>query len=177
MDKKLLEKYREYAASEESKAILFVKQNLKASKNKWIDIIECFRPNGYIDYYNDDCNFKRVVCELFDRHDHPKYPKKEEKMSDKNYYLICRAITWETANNDIMKQRERGVEGPTYEIKGKKTPKKNKSIFVEDAPDEIKELEKDLNDFTSPLWNKAHKYLNPDADAYEFKITSVRRLK
>jgi hypothetical protein len=38
MDKKLIEKYRQYAASSEAFAVLFVKEHLKRADGHWVDI-------------------------------------------------------------------------------------------------------------------------------------------
>ena len=185
MDKNLIEKYEKYANSDESLAILFVKNYLKAADNKkWIDILEWVRPKSFDYNYSEDeqivCNenprlvFTKVCCELFVRKKKPIYPPKNA-MDEEKYKEYCRAICWETANKDISEQRKNGVKGPVFEIRGFLKKKKHKSHFIDNAPPEIKALEKNFNDKTDPLWDKALKYIQPDE--YEFKITSVNYLK
>lgn len=181
MDKNLIEKY---ANSDEALAILFVKKHLKVADNKkWIYILEYYRPNDFDSYDEEQefiCNenprlvFTKVICELFGRKKKPNYPP-QNGMDEEKYKELCRAICWETANKDISDQRKIGVKGPVFEIKGYLKKIKHNNYFVKNAPPEIKTLEKNLNDMTNPLWDKASEYIQPDE--YKFKITSVNYLK
>ena len=98
MDKKLIEKYKEYANTEEAFAVLFVKKHLRAAKGKWVDIIDFYYPYNYAPW---ELEFKYVECRLFSRKRKPQYPPKKDFKDEKEYIQACRAITWETANIDI----------------------------------------------------------------------------
>lgn len=175
----LLEKHKKYATTEEAFAILFVKKYLKQSSGMWVDILNYQLLNHY-DYRN--LQFKKVKCELFKRTINPVYPPKSEFEDEEEYYMICRAITWEAANEDIEQQRANGIKGKFYTLEGvrfKDFKKKKPPYFKKDAPKELKALEKNLNDRTDPLWSKATKYINPDYlnfDPYSFKIISIKRI-
>lgn len=169
MDNSLLEKYCEYFESEEAYAVLFVKKYLKAAKGKWIDIIY-IKDFGYS---NGEClEFKKVVCDVFGKRINPQYPSRKNSYSDYEYKMLCRAITWKTAHEDIENQRENGIVGTRYVISGRKV--KSNSIFVDEAPKEIKALEKNLNDRTNPLWDSATKYMKDDG--YVFSIKYIKRI-
>lgn len=168
-----MEKYRKYAQSEEAYAVLFTKKYLNMSTNMWINIVDCRAPK----YYEiSDLEFKYVLCELFDRKIIPKYPNRREFSKENDYISTCRAITWDVANKDILEQKNRGVKGPQYLIEGVKYNRnKNKSYFVDDAPEEIKALERNLNDRTDPLWSIALKYVrHPN---FVFQIKKITRMK
>jgi len=170
LDKSLIDKYLEYASTDEAYAILFVKKNLNASLNKWVDILSYDHAWGF---EHQKLAFKSVTCELFERCVQPKYPKKSDFPTQQAYEMACRAITWNTAHEDIERQRARGVHGRQYQIAGRLI--KRTSIFVDDTPEEIKVLEKNLNDRTSPLWDVAFKYMS-DSE-YDFEIKYVKRIK
>ena len=174
----LIEKYRQYASTAEAYAVLFIKKYLKASDKKWVDILDWSAPRGYD---MKELEFKSVTCELFDRTIKPKYPPQNQFNSKFDYEFVCRAITWETAHRDIAKQRNTGIHGPKYKISGTKYPVnegkyKKHSYFRNDAPDEIKALEKNLNDRTDPLWDIAMQYTRQNKQ-YAFRILNVKRLR
>lgn len=127
-----LRKYLEYASTDEARAVLFVKKHLEKAAGHWVDIIDCapYRSGNL-----KDLEFKLVVCRLFRRIIKPKYPSKNvftinEKFNENDYYLAVRAITWETAHTDISKQKQKGVIGKQFEIRGVKY-NKNKGKFTE----------------------------------------------
>jgi len=177
MDKKLIEKYREYANSDEAFAVLFVKKYLEKSKGKWIDIVN-YSNSKY--YYVNDLEFKFLICVLYDKKIQPKYPPimnfyNNGKFDERSYKETCRAITWETAHRDISEQKANYIKGISYKIEGVKFNKnKNSNFFIEEAPQEIKDLEKNINDRTNPLWDIAFKYVSKPK--YIFKIKLITKL-
>jgi hypothetical protein len=72
MDDKLLNKYLEYARTEEAFAVLFVKKHLNQAKGYWVDIVDCQR----YEMSPDDLHFRFVVCGLYKRKIQPQYPPK-----------------------------------------------------------------------------------------------------
>lgn len=147
----------------------------------WVDITD----TDYSNHYNPNkLQFKKVKCELFLRTIKPKYPPKKDFQNDEDYYLVCRAVTYNTALKDIEKQRRKGIRGKKYIIEGVRyfdKKKKRPSYFIESASKEIKELEKHLNDNdkTNPLWDEAVRYINEDYykfDNYSYKITNIKRI-
>ncbi|MCW7554961.1 hypothetical protein NX722_20525 [Endozoicomonas gorgoniicola] len=74
MNEKLLNKYLEYAGSEEAIAVLFVKKHLQKSKGHWVDISDCRR----YDMSDNDLHFRFVHDSLFKRKLKPKYPPKSK---------------------------------------------------------------------------------------------------
>lgn len=169
MGSSLLEEYYEYSESEEAYAVLFVKKYLKAAKGKWIDIIN-IRDSRYFEEVR--LEFKEVKCAVFEKKIRPKYPSRKEFYSDDDYKMMCRAITWKTAHEDIENQKVNGLVGKKYVIYGKKN--KSNSMFVDDAPDEIKALENNPNDRTNPLWDRAVKYMKEDR--WIFRIKGIKRI-
>ncbi len=61
MDDKLLKKYLEYAKTEESFAVLFVKKHLAQAKEHWVDIVDCRR----YEMSSDNLHFRFVVGGLY----------------------------------------------------------------------------------------------------------------
>ena len=173
----MVEKYKHYCRTEESFAVLFVKKYLRASDNKWIDIIDLELGE---DTTVENIEFKSVTCELFEKTIKPKYPPKQYFQSDEEYTLICRAITWETAHKDINNQRAQNIQGSKYSLGGTVHRTKNKNYsgyFVKDAPAEIKALAKNLNDRSNPLWKEAAKYISHEPKYFnEYKLNYVKRL-
>lgn len=174
-----LEKYLQYASSEEAYAVLFVKKYLDQAEGMWVDIIDMWYPYHY---EPNTLQFKKVICEVFPRTIKPKYPPKSDFQNDEDYYLVCRAITYDVAHKDIETQRAKGVHGKKYEIEGVRyfdNKKKKPPFFIAAAPKEIKALAKNLNDRTNPLWDTAWKYVNPDYDnfdEYSYKIKSITNI-
>ncbi|MBV5317951.1 MAG: hypothetical protein JZU50_09075 [Desulfobulbaceae bacterium] len=130
-----LKKYLEYASTDEARAVLFVKKHLNKASGHWIDIINCF---PYQCDSNEDLEFKLVLCGIYARNLKPKYPLKQNFIlngifNDKEYYLAVRAITWETAHTDISQQKDKGIEGDKFEIKGVKY-NKNRGKYTEKPP-------------------------------------------
>jgi hypothetical protein len=130
-----LKEYLEYASTDEARAVLFAKKHLKESAGQWIDVIDC------VSYQNEnpnDLKFKLVVCGLYKRILKPKYPPKSNytfigKLNEKEYYLLVRAITWETAHMDISQQKSKGIKGEIFEIKGVNY-NKNRGKFIGKPP-------------------------------------------
>jgi len=174
MNDKLLKKYLEYASTEEAFAVLFVKKHLAQAKGHWVDIAECRR----YEMSSDNLHFRFVVGGLYKRKIQPQYPSKSEytidgKFDERGYYLMTRAITWETAHKDIEQQKSKNVAPSKFKITGVSYPKIRceDNYFRDDAPPEIKALAKDLNDRTNPLWDKAVQYV--DEQEFVYKIQQV----
>ena len=172
MDDKLLRKYLEYANTEEAFAVLFVKKHLAQARGHWVDIVDCRR----YEMSSDNLHFRFVVGGLYKRKIQPEYPPKsaytiDGKFDERGYYLMARAITWETAHKDIEQQKSKNVAALKFKITGVSYDKSrsNKDYFRDDAPTEIKALAKDLSDRTSPLWDKAMQYVNKPEFVYEIK--------
>lgn len=172
MDDKLLKKYLEYANTEESFAVLFVKKHLAQAKGHWVDIVDCRR----YEMSSDNLHFRFVVGGLYKRKIKPQYPSKSAytsggKFDERRYYLMVRAITWETAHNDIEQQKSKNTPSRKFKITGISYDKNrsNKDFFREDAPLAIKALANNLNDRTNPLWNRALQYVNKPEFVYEIK--------
>jgi len=183
MDNKLLKKYLEYASTEESFAVLFVKKHLAQAKGHWVDIVDCRR---YM-MSSDKLHFRFVVGGLYKRKIQPQYLSKsaytiDGKFDEREYYLMIRAITWETAHKDIEQQKSKNVVLRKFKITGISYDKNrsNKDFFREDAPPEIKALANNLYDRTNPLWDNALKYVNkPEfvahpAEAY-FGLSKIKK--
>jgi hypothetical protein len=176
MDKNLLDKYREYASTEESFAVLFVKKNLRKAKGLWIDVLDCDR----YEMSPDDLHFRFVKGGLYEKKIVPKYPSKSEytkngKFDERSYMLTVRALTWDAAHKDISQQKKKRVKPIKYEISGVSFDKNrnNKSYFREDAPPEIKALERNLSNRTDPLWDIALNYANEPEFVYKIKNVRV----
>jgi hypothetical protein len=172
MDNKLLQKYLEYANTEEAFAVLFVKKHLAQAKGHWVDIVG----SRYYEMSSDPLHFRFVVGGLYKRKIQPQYPSKSAytingKFDERSYYMMVRAITWETAHKDIAQQKSKHVVAAKFRITGVSYDKNrgNKDYFRDDAPPEIKALAKDLNDRTNPLWDKALQYVNRPEFVYEIK--------
>lgn len=176
MDNSLLKRYREYAGTEEGFAVLFVKQNLSQSKGHWIDISNCRR----YEMSPNDMHFRFVTGKLYKRTIHPKYPPKSSytfngKFDEHNYYLMTRAITWETAHKDIEQQKSKRVKPIKFEITGASYDKNRgkKGYFRDNTPEDIKALAKNLNDRTNPLWDRAMQYINEPEFVYEVRLVRI----
>ena len=178
MDEKLLRKYRAYANSEEAFAILFAKKNLNQTKGHWVDIDESKR----YEMSSDNFHFRYVIGGLYKRKLKPKYPLKSEYtvngiFDEHEYYLMTRAITWEIANKDIERQKLKKIKPIKFKITGVSYDKNrgNNNYFRNDAPPEIKALEKDLSNRTDPLWDNATQYvIEPE---FVYKIKEARIIK
>ena len=115
MDDKLLKKYREYANSEEAFAILFAKKHLTQAKGHWVGIDDCQR----YEMSSDNFHFRYVVGGLYKRKIQPQYPSKsaytiDGEFDERRYYLMVRAITWETAHKDIQQQKSKRVKATKF---------------------------------------------------------------
>jgi hypothetical protein len=176
MDEKLLARYREYAASEEALAVLFVKKHLAQAKGHWVD------PTRYERYEmsDDDMHFRFVVGRLYPRRLRPKYPPKSAyimngRFDEAGYYMMARAITWETAHKDMDQQKANGVRPLRFDVRGVSYDRNRGStnFFRDDAPPEIKALARNLADRTDPLWDKALRYANAPEFVYEIRKARV----
>jgi hypothetical protein len=172
MDDNLLRKYLQYARTDEAFAVLFVKKHLAEARGHWIDIVDCRR----YEMSSDHLHFRFVVGGLYKRRIQPQYPSKSAYVIDghfdeRSYYLMIRAITWETAHQDIQQQKSKNVAPRKFKITGISYDKNrsNKDYFREDAPPEIKALANNLNDRTNPLWDVALRYVNRPEFVYEIK--------
>ena len=177
MDEKLIEKYKEYANSVEAYAVLFVKKYLRASKGKWVDIL-----NFDVGYHNNvnHLEFEFVKCELFDRKIKPQYPPKNFFDKEYDYIIACRAITWEVAHNDIDNQRRAGIKGLKFQLNGVRNRYKNDNYtgyFINNTPKEIRDLLKNPNDRTDPLWEKALRFKSLEEPyIYKYVLKCVKRI-
>ncbi|WP_454711844.1 hypothetical protein [Cupriavidus nantongensis] len=176
MDHRLIKKYREYANTEEAFAVLFVKKHLTQAKGHWVDVVNSQR----YEMSSDSLHFRFVVGGLYERRIQPQYPPRSSytingKFDEHTYYLMARAITWETAHNDIEQQKSKRVKPLKFEITGVSYDKNrnNKAYFREDAPQEIKALEANLYDRTDPLWDKAVQYINAPEFVYEVRQARI----
>jgi hypothetical protein len=176
MNEKLLEKYLKYASTDEAFAILFTKKHLAQTEGHWVDIVDCRR----YEMSSNNLHFRFVVGGLYKRKIQPKYPSKSAytingKFDEHQYYLMVRAITWETAHKDIEQQKSEGVAARKFKITGVSYDKNrnNKNYFRDDAPPEIKALANNLRDRTNPLWDKAMKYVNKPEFVYKIKQVNI----
>lgn len=176
MNDKLLKKYLEYASTDEAFAVLFVKKHLVQVKGHWVDVVACRR----YEMSADNLHFRFVIGGLYKRKIQPQYPPKsaytvDGKFDERGYYLMTRAITWETAHKDIGQQKSKNVVPSKFKITGVSYPKKRSedNYFRDDAPPEIKALAKNLNDRTNPLWDRAMKYVDEQDFVYEIKQVSI----
>jgi hypothetical protein len=176
MDDRLLKKYLEYASTDEAFAVLFVKKHLAQAKGHWVDIVDCRR----YEMSSDNLHFRFVVGGLYKRRIQPQYPSKsgftsDGKFDERGYYLMIRAITWETAHKDIEQQKSKKVAASKFKITGVSYEKNrgNKNYFRDDAPPEIKALANNLYDRTNSLWGKAMQYVNEPEFVYNIKQISI----
>lgn len=172
MDNVLLKKYLKYASTQEAFAVLFVKEYLPQAKGHWIDIVDC----QHYERSSDKLHFRFVEGGLYKRRIKPQYPPKsaytiDGKFDEHSYYLMIRAITWETAHKDIEQQKSKNVLPLKFKITGGSYDKNqsNKNFFRDDAPPEIKVLSKNLKDRTDPLWDLALQYRNKPEFVYKIK--------
>ncbi len=176
MNDRLLKRYREYAKSEEAFAVLFVKKHLAQAKGHWVDIANCRR----YEMSHDSMHFRFVVGGLFKRKINPKYPPRADytingEFDERTYYLMTRAITWETAHTDIEQQKAKRILPIKFEIKGVSYDKNagSTAFFRDDAPPEIKALASNLQDRTSPLWGRALQYAIEPEFLYEVRQARI----
>ena len=176
MDQKLLARYREYAGSEDAFAVLFVKQHLAQAKGHWVDPVDFER----YELSPDNMHYRFVVGGLYPRKLQPKYLPKaafsaNAKFDEKAYYLMVRAITWETAHADIEQQKAARVRPLRFEVRGVSYDRNrgNTNFFREDAPPEVKALAANLADRTTPLWDIALQYANRPEFVYEIRRAKV----
>ena len=176
MDDRLLKRYREYASTEEAFAVLLVKKHLAQAKGHWVDVVNYRRYEMSPDYMH----FRFVVGGLFKRSIHPKYPPRSAyttngTFDERAYYLMTRAITWETAHTDIEQQKAQKLSPLKFEVKGVSYDKNagSNGYFKEDAPPEIRALADNLNDRTNPLWDKAWEYVTEPEFVYEVRQARV----
>lgn len=128
----------------------------------------------------DNMHFRFVVGGLFKRKIQPKYPPRSHytangKFDERAYYLMTRAITWETAHTDIEQQKANRVAPLKFEIKGVSYDKNkgSNSYFRDDAPPEIRALADNLLDRTNPLWDRAMQYINAPEFIYEVRQARI----
>jgi hypothetical protein len=176
MDDRLLQRFREYASTEEAFAVMLVKKHLAQAKGHWVDVVNSRR----YEMSDDNMHFRFVVGGLFKRKIHPKYPPRSDyttngEFDERSYYLMTRAITWETAHNDIEQQKAKRISPLKFEIKGVSYDKNagSKGYFRDDAPPEIKALASNLLDRTNPLWDRALQYANAPEFVYEVRQARV----
>lgn len=177
MKDKLLKKYLRYAKTDEAFAVLFVKKHLAQAKGHWADIVDCRRYEMSL----DNLHFRFVAGDLYKRKIQPQYPSKSEytingKFDERMYYLMTRAITWETAHKDIEQQKSKKVASRKFKITGISYDRNRseKGFFQKDAPPEIKALANNINDRTNPLWDRALQYAKKPEFVYEIKKVYIR---
>jgi len=178
MDADLLKRYLKYANTEEAFAVLFVKKHVGQAKGHWVDVLDCRR----FEESPDKLHFRFVMCGLYKRKLHPKYPPEsaftvDGRFDEQRYYQMVRAITWETAHMDIQQQKAKKLVPVKFRITGV-FYEKTRSLcdyFLDDAPPEIKALANNLSDRTNPLWDAAIRYVRPTEYVYEIK--QVRKIQ
>jgi len=178
MNDKLLKKYLKYTNTDEAFAVLFVKKHLAETKGHWVDIVDCRR----YEMSSDNLHFRFVVGGLYKRKIQPQYPSKsaytiDGRFDEHGYYMMVRAVTWETAHKDIEQQKSKNAASRNFKITGVSYDKNrnNKDFFREDAPPEIKALANNLYDRTNPLWDKALRYVNKPEFVYEIKKVYINQ--
>lgn len=176
MNDNLRRRYIEYASTEKALAVLFVKKHLAQAKGHWVDIVKCRR----YEMSSDPLHFRFVVGCLYKRKVQPQYPPKVEytvdgRFSEREYYLMTRAITWETAHKDIEQQKSKRITPIQFKITGVSYPKisRKDNYFRNDAPPEIKALAENLNDRTNPLWDDAMEYIAEQEFDYRIKEVDI----
>ena len=172
MNEKLLKKYLKYAGTDEAFAVLFIKKHIDKAKGQWVDIVDCQR----YEMSPDNLHFRFVVGGLYQRKLLPKYPPRSQftvngRFDEHRYMLMVRAITWETAHQDIDQQKSKRIAPRKFKVTGVSYDKnrKNRNFFREDAPPEVKALAKNINDRTDPLWGIALRYANGPEYVYKIK--------
>jgi len=178
MGDKLLKDYLDYADTEEALAVLFVKKHLGQAEGHWVDVVDCRR----YEMSPDRLHFRFVVGGLYERRMRPRYPSKSSFTADgrfreRDYYLMARAITWETAHKDIAQQKAKGVAATEFKITGVSYDKNrsDKRLFRDDAPPEIQALAENPHDRTSPLWDNATHYINNPEFVYEIRQVFIKK--
>ena len=172
-----LRKYLEYASTDEARAVLFIKKQLRKSAGHWIDVIEC------VSYQNDHPNeleFKIVICGLYKRKFKPAYPPKKNftfngKLNEREYYLTVRAITWETAHMDISQQKTKGIKGEIFEIRGVKY-NKNRGKFIKKPPWLDSPAWKDVDIHSLRGADRSYVQQFLAAPDWRYEIKSIRKL-
>ena len=177
LSKEKLRKYLEYASTDEARAVLFVKKQLRKSAEYWIEIIDC------VSYQNKNSNnleFTLLVCGLYKKKLKSAYPPKKKftfdgKLNEREYYLAVRAITWETAHMDISQQKTKSIKGKNFEIKGVKY-NKNRGEFIKEPPwlDSPAWKDVDIHSLRGADQSYVQQFLAPPDWRYEIK--SIRRL-
>jgi hypothetical protein len=129
---------------------------------------------------SDNLHFRFVVGGLYKRNVKPQYPPRSSytingRFDEHDYYLMTRAITWETAHVDIEQQKSKNITPLKFEITGSSYDRNrnNKGYFRDEAPPEIKALADNLYDRTDPLWDKAMQYVNAPEYVYEVRQARI----
>jgi hypothetical protein len=125
---------------------------------------------------SDNLHFRFVIGGPYKRKIQPHYPSKSAytvngAFDEHRYYLMVRAIIWETAHKDIEQQKPKSAGARQFKITGISYDRNrsNNNFFLEDTPPEIKALAKNLYDRTNPLWDKAMQYVNKPEFVYKIK--------
>ena len=100
--------YISYIENGESAAVFIARDIAKAvpTQGMWIDVLSMDKKERK----DNRWDFNSFIVELFPRKTKPVYPKDATK-ENKKY------ITWQTAHEDIEKQREQGFKGSRYIIR------------------------------------------------------------
>jgi len=148
---------------------------LEDLRRSHVDIADCSR----YEMSTDSLHFRYVVGALYKRRMKPQYPLRSTftvngRFDERAYYLMARAITWETAHTDIAQQNAINSTSEKFKITGVSYPKVRTAdnYFRDDAPPEIKALARNLGDRTSPLWDRAAQYVDDQEFVYEIKQVS-----
>ena len=161
--------YRRYVHLHHPEAIEFIKQNVKAVKNKgniWIDVQNVTEfsdkaPDGkYLPGVGNVILFKKIVFDIFPRKMKPQYRK------DDNFYN--RYITWKTATEDIQRQKSAGYEGEQWIVEclldARKTQKQIKKVHVAETHKRI-----DNPEYAAYLESEAYRQYKAEYEAYELR--------
>lgn len=125
------QEYISYLKNGESAAVYIVRDIAKSinTEKKWVQIIDMCNAENY----NGQRYFNYIICELFDRKLLPKYPAQKEFVSIEEYKNQCKYITWQTAHDDINKQKEKGIIGAKYLLLCKLINKRKGKIVYENT--------------------------------------------
>ncbi|MFO0871723.1 MAG: hypothetical protein U0935_22595 [Pirellulales bacterium] len=176
MDAKLLDKYLEYARSEEACAVLFVRMHVPQADGHWVDVVDC----RTYEKSPDPLHFRFVLGGLYKKRLKPQYPSKsdytgEGGFREQDYYLAMRAITWDTAQRDIEQQKSRRVKAIEFKITGVSYDKNRdcKGRFRDGTPAKFMDLAANPNDRTDPRWAQAVHYLLGPEFVYKIKQVDI----
>ncbi len=128
--------YLAYIGSGSSAGVFIVRYKAEKIKtaNKWIDILDIdadevsytytrkrqdrYEPDKYryVELEGRVWDVRYLRAEIFPRKIQPYYPRKAVWQSKEDYQAQVDYICWQTATEDIARQREEGIRGPVWEL-------------------------------------------------------------